>query len=78
MAIVFDLDQVEGVWRDFDRDLGRGGVERVVEELFDECEGVGKDLAGAEGADGGGGEGLDWHGLFSAEVRGGSESWRIR
>lgn len=61
MAVVFDLDDVKGVLGDFNGDLGCGGVEGVVEELFDEGEGVGEGLAGAEGADGGGGESFDWH-----------------
>lgn len=61
MAVVFDLDDVEGVLGDFNGDLGCGGVEGVVKELFDEGEGVGEGLAGAKGADGGGGESFDWH-----------------
>lgn len=61
MAVVFDLDDVEGVLGDFNGDLGCGGVEGVVEELFDEGEGVGEGLARAKGADGGGGESFDWH-----------------
>ena len=61
MAVVGDLDDIEGVCGDFDEDGGGKGVEGVVEQFFDEGGGVVEDEGGAESADCGGREGVDGH-----------------
>lgn len=60
-AVVAYLDAVDEVRGGIDGDGGGVRVEGVVDEFFDESDGIGEDLAGAKGADGGVGEGLDWH-----------------